>query len=73
MKKLLSIAALILAFSPLAQAAGLPGNPDARNDRNVASHDSGAMMHHHKNGAKHMHHAKHVHHMKHHHHNVHPK
>lgn len=62
MKKLLSIAALILAFSPFAQAqnggAGLAGHPDARNDRNMASQDHGAMVHHDQDGAKHMRHAK---------------
>jgi hypothetical protein len=54
MKKLLGIAALILAFSPLAQAqnngAKLSGHPDARNNQD---------------GAKHMRHVKH-HHVKHH-------
>ena len=33
MKKLLSIAALLFAFSPLAHAMGPSGHPDARNDR----------------------------------------
>ena len=69
MKKLLGIAALILAFSPFAQAqndgAGLPGHPDARNDRNMASQDRGTIVHHDQVGAKHMHHAK-RHHAKHH-------
>ena len=60
MKKLLSIAALILAFSPLAQAQGLPGHPDARNDRN-----NGAMMQKDHVAPKHMRHAK-RHHVKHH-------
>jgi hypothetical protein len=35
MKKLLGIAALMLAFSPFAHAQGYPGHPDARNDRRV--------------------------------------
>lgn len=35
MKKLLGIAALMLAFSPFAHAEGYPGHPDARNDRRV--------------------------------------
>lgn len=49
MKKLLSIAALLLAFSPFAQAqngdGGLSGHPDARNDRSVATSHSGRVMH----------------------------
>jgi hypothetical protein len=35
MKKLLGIAAIMLAFSPFAHAQGYPGHPDARNDRRV--------------------------------------
>ena len=35
MKKLLGIAALMLAFSPFAHAQGYPGHPDARNDRRM--------------------------------------
>lgn len=53
MKKLLGIAALILAFSPFAQAQGLPGHPDARNDRN-----GGAMMQKDRDSAKPVRHAK---------------
>ncbi|MEO6354277.1 MAG: hypothetical protein ABIO19_04375 [Burkholderiaceae bacterium] len=72
MKKLLSIAALILAFSPFAQAqdngAGLPGHPDARNDRSGASNYSETMEHKNHMGAKPKHHAK-SHHMK----SYHPK
>lgn len=68
MKKLLSIAALILAFSPLVQAqnsgAGLPGHPDARNDRNGASNYSGAPVHNDRMGVKPMRHAKPKHHAK---------
>jgi Ni/Co efflux regulator RcnB len=67
MKKLLGIAAFILALAPLAQAqdspAALAGHPDARNDRNVQSEKT--MVHHDRAGAKHMRHAK-RHHAKHH-------
>ena len=70
MKKLLSIAALILAFSPLVQAqnsgAGLPGHPDARNDRIGASNYSEAPVHNDRMGARPMQHAKPMHQMKHH-------
>lgn len=38
MKKLLGIAALCMAFSPLAQAQGLAGHPDARNDRSPSEY-----------------------------------
>lgn len=68
MKKILSIAALILAFSPLAQAQnngeGLSGHPDARNDRQMESQDRGNTVHH---RVKHVRHAKQVRHVKHHH------
>ncbi|MFC3106717.1 hypothetical protein ACFQAT_27425 [Undibacterium arcticum] len=71
MKNLLGIATLILAFTPLAQAqnsgAGLPGHPDARNDRQIESNDRGTNVHHDHEGAKHVRHAMH-HHAKHHHH-----
>jgi hypothetical protein len=40
MKKLLGIAALMLAFSPLAHAQGYPGHPDARNDRRVEEYSN---------------------------------
>lgn len=47
MKKLLSIAALILAFTPVAQAQNTPealaGHPDARNDRSMATQDRGTI------------------------------
>ncbi|NMM38492.1 MAG: hypothetical protein HHJ09_13505 [Glaciimonas sp.] len=70
MKKLLGIAAFILAFSPLAQAqnsgAGLAGHPDARNDRNGASNYSMTPTHSDRMGAKPMHHAKPMHPAKHH-------
>jgi hypothetical protein len=75
MKTLLGIAALILAFSPLAQAqntgAGLAGHPDARNDRQMESpaHRTAAPR------LKHLHHAKHhpvTHHHDSHHHKHHP-
>jgi hypothetical protein len=59
MKKLLGIAALILAFTPLAQAEGLAGHEDARNDRRMESYDRGAMEHHDHAAAKHMRHAPH--------------
>ena len=62
MKKLLGIAAFILAFSPFAQAQnggeGLAGHPDARNDRNMTSQDRGAMVHHEQDGVQHMRHVK---------------
>lgn len=71
MKKLLGIAALILAFSPLAQAqnsgAGLAGHPDARNDRQMEPHDHGSTTH----RMKHMHHHKHHPVTHHHHHHTH--
>lgn len=77
MKKLLGIAALILAFSPFAQAQnggeGLAGHPDARNDRNMVSQDRGTMAHHDQDGAKHVRHVKRHHHVKHHRHVVHAK
>lgn len=69
MKKLLGIAALILAFTPFAQAQGLPGHEDARNDRQMESSDRGEMAHHDHEGAKHMRHAHH--HAKPHHHDEH--
>jgi hypothetical protein len=64
MKKLLGIAALILAFSPFAQAQGLPGHPDARNDRHVEmfrepAHRPHAAVKKHKRHMKHKHHMKH--------------
>ena len=69
MKKLLGITALILAFTPFAQAqnsdSGVPGHPDARNDRKMESSNGGAMVHHAPAGAKHMRGTKH-HVMKHH-------
>ena len=71
MKKLLGIAALILAFTPFAQAqngAGLSGHPDARNDRHMESYDHGRVVHTDHIGAKHMRHVMHRHHAKHHHH-----
>ncbi|MDB5990722.1 MAG: hypothetical protein JWQ10_2125 [Herbaspirillum sp.] len=40
MKKLLGIAALMLAFSPFAHAQGYPGHPDARNDRHVEEYSN---------------------------------
>jgi len=63
MKKILGIAALILAFTPFAQAEGLPGHEDARNDRQMESFDAPA---HHV--AKRVHHVKHhvMHHEMHH-------
>lgn len=65
MKKLLGIAALILAFTPFAQAQnggeGLTGHPDARNDRPVQSQDSRTTLHHKHDGAKHVRHVKHHH------------
>jgi len=71
MKKLLGIAALILAFSPLAQAQNnsdaLSGHPDARNDRQMESHDRRTVVHHDRKRVKHVRHAKPVHHVKHHH------
>ena len=61
MKKLLGIAALILAFTPFAQAqnngSGLAGHPEARNDRQSESHPHAVP--HHKHHALHHHHAKH--------------
>lgn len=69
MKKLLGIAALILAFTPFAQAqnngSGLAGHPEARNDRqpepqaHAVPHDMRHAMHHHHAKHRHMmHHAK---------------
>ena len=70
MKKLLGIAALILAFSPFAQAQNnneeLSGHPDARNDRNMESHDRRTVVHHHRKTVKHMRHERHVRYTKHH-------
>ena len=67
MKKLLGIAALVLAFTPFAQAqnngSGLAGHPDARNDRQPESRGHAVL--HHMPHAMHHHHAKH-HHMVHH-------
>ena len=69
MKKLLGIVALLLAFAPFAQAqnsgAGLPGHPDARNDRRIESSERRTIAHHDRGVAKHMRHVKH-HHVKHH-------
>lgn len=47
MKKLLAVAALILAFSPFAQAQGLSDHPDARNDRRMESEHAAAVQRHH--------------------------
>jgi len=55
MKKILGIAALILAFTPLAQAQGIPGHEDARNDRQMESFDRPDAHH----AAKHAHHVRH--------------
>ncbi|MDR3454253.1 MAG: hypothetical protein P4L96_15905 [Rhodoferax sp.] len=59
MKKLLALAAFILAFAPLAQAqdAGPYGHPEARNDRSMQSMERD--MHQHRAPAKHMRHMKH--------------
>ncbi|MFC5474934.1 hypothetical protein [Paraherbaspirillum soli] len=69
MKKLLGIAAIILAFSPLAQAQGndaLAGHPEARNDRPAAeSYEHAPVAHKAHKGAKHV--AKVKHQVKHHH------
>lgn len=67
MKKLLSIAALLLAFSPFAQAqnGSLSGHPDARNDRNAVSSYSEHAVHKNHMGAKSRHHVK-RHHPRHH-------
>ena len=67
MKKLLGIAALVLAFTPLAQAQGLPGHEGARNDRPMESYDREPMARHDHGGAKHMRHVMHRHHEKRHH------
>jgi len=59
MKKLLGLVAFILAFSPLAQAqdnSDLRGHPDARNDRQMQSHERDV---HHRVVARHMRHVKH--------------
>ncbi|MGV8893663.1 MAG: hypothetical protein ACOH2K_12125 [Burkholderiaceae bacterium] len=62
MKKLLGIAALVLAFTPLAQAQnggdGLAGHPDARNDRTVEAQGSKTIVHHKHAVAKHVRHVK---------------
>ena len=61
MKKLLGLVAFILAFAPLAQAqgndAGPFGHPDARNDRQVQSHERD--IHHPGPVVMHMRHTKH--------------
>lgn len=60
MKKLLSIAALVLAFTPFAHAQGLAGHEDARNDRRVEElHDRAVVKHRHHVAVKHMRHVKH--------------
>ena len=60
MKKLLGLVAFILAFAPLAHAqgndAGPFGHPDARNDRQMQSHERDV---HHRAVARHAHHVKH--------------
>lgn len=65
MKKLLGIAALVLAFTPFAQAQNsgerLAGHPDARNDRTVEAQGSKTTVHHKHAVAKHVHHVKHHH------------
>ncbi len=62
MKKLIGIAALILAFTPFAQAENnmgeMPGHADARNDRQVESHDRGAIQRSDHVDARHVRHAK---------------
>lgn len=57
MKKLLGVAALILAFSPFAQAQGLSDHPDARNDRRMESEHAAVVHRHHvaKKPMKHRH------------------
>jgi Ni/Co efflux regulator RcnB len=79
MKKLLSIAALLLAFGPFSQAQAAPeelgAHPDARNDRQQEMHEShhAAVAHSRHHKARHHHHAKkHHRHAKHHHHAVKP-
>lgn len=47
MKKILGVAALILAFSPFAQAQGLSDHPEARNDRRMESEHAAAVQRHH--------------------------
>ena len=65
MKKLLGVAALILAFSPFAQAQGLSDHPDARNDRRMESEHAAAVQRHHAS-KKHMkmRHSRHMEHKK---------
>ncbi|NMM09496.1 MAG: hypothetical protein HHJ16_04400 [Polaromonas sp.] len=63
MKKLIGIAALVLAFTPFAQAqtntGALAGHPDARNDRQVEAPVRGNTMHKGSAGAKKVQHVKH--------------
>lgn len=47
MKNLFGVAALVLAFSPFAQAQALPDHPDARNDRRPESEQTTAKQRHH--------------------------
>ncbi|OOG58684.1 hypothetical protein [Polaromonas sp. C04] len=61
MKKLLGLVAFVLASAPLAYAQAqdnpdLRGHPDARNDRQMQSHEREA---HHRVVAIHAHHVKH--------------
>lgn len=70
MKKLLAIASLAFAFSPLANAqngnAGIPGHPDARNDRPAVAAEARSTTPAKQHAAK-KHHAKKSHrHAKHH-------
>ncbi|PUA17366.1 hypothetical protein [Glaciimonas sp. PCH181] len=59
MKKLLSIVALVLAFTPFAHAQGLVGHENARNDRRAEElQDRAVVAHRHHMAAKHMRHAK---------------
>ncbi|AMO99983.1 hypothetical protein CAter10_2312 [Collimonas arenae] len=64
MKKLLGIAAVLLAFTPFAQAQNmdnpLAGHPDARNDRTPQSYEGRTVEHkkhdrHHEKAKKHHH------------------
>ncbi len=69
MKKILALAAFVVAFAPLAHAqdnAAQYGHPDALNNRPVEMHEHAMMRHeHHKMHHEAMHHE--AHHMKKHH------
>ncbi|KAF3999785.1 hypothetical protein [Glaciimonas immobilis] len=58
MKKLFGVAALIFAFSPLANAQGLSDHPDARNDRPMEAQRTTEMRQHHATPKRMKHHRR---------------